>query len=267
MTMDDLTAIRPNAAFLSAIQARTNRSASDAGFHQNPRVDPMHSLTVTFVDGGMLPIPLPKWDAATALVGKVDKNGCVDLTEQDALLIVVARKTPQDSSPAGAFNRARADYPSLLWTARSSIYNGAGARGEAPPYWCMVLTRNANGQVDFDQGCGVDSLELAVDGLVRVRPKAPCGLEGPPHPQCPDCKRAMVAGYIPGPRHGYGLGDNTMWREIGKQRGSGSPELYDLPVRSFRCPSCGLLRNYAFTHEDWHIWSKAETEREDAGRQ
>lgn len=170
MTMNDSKAIRPNAAFLSAIGSRGDRSESVAGFHQDPLVSPMHSLTVTFVDGRMLTIPLPKWDAATTLVGKVDKNGCVDLTEQDALLIVVARKTPQDSSPAGAFNRARADYPSLRWTARSSIYNGAGARGEAPSYWCMVLTRKANGDVEFDQGCGVESLEGAVDGLERVRP-------------------------------------------------------------------------------------------------
>lgn len=253
--------LRPNSAFWSALRSRTTRPESTAGFNRDPLSGPIQSLTVNFTDHRMAAIPVPKWSVGTALVGKVDENGIVDLTEQDPLVIVAVRKTPRDHSPASAFNRAREEYPSLRWRERSSIYNGTGMRGEAPPYWCMLMTRKADGSVETDIGCGLDSLEGVVDGLVRSRPKAPCGRDAPPSPQCPDCKQAMVAGYTPGTRHGYSFGDDTMWREIAGQRESGAPEIRDLPVRSFRCPSCGLLRNYAFTHADWSVWDKAERER------
>lgn len=148
MTMDSLPVLRPNVAFWSALRSRSNRPESTAGFHPNDRASPRKSMTVNFTDHRMTAIPVPMWAVGTALVGKVDEDGIVHLTEQDPLVIVVVRKTPEDHNPASAFNRAREEYPSLRWRERSSIYNGTGMRGEAPPYWCMLMTRKADGSVE-----------------------------------------------------------------------------------------------------------------------
>ncbi|MBZ0154208.1 MAG: transposase, partial [Planctomycetes bacterium] len=37
-----------------------------------------------------------------------------------------------------------------------------------------------------------------------------------------------------------------------------------LPIRTYRCPGCGLLRDYAFAHADWHVWDKEEKDQREA---
>jgi hypothetical protein len=266
--MTSVPQLRPNTAFWSALRSRSHRPDLAAGFHLSDRASPSHSLTVNFTDHRMTAIPVPKWAVGTALVGNVSEDGIVHLTEEHPLVIVVVRKTPDDDNPASAFNRAREDYPSLRWRERSSIYNGTGMRGEAPPYWCMLMTRKADGSVETDIGCGVDLLEGVVDGLVRSRPKAPSGLE-PPQPQCPDCKKPMESGAVPRIENSGRLVEPMIWqatdRRTRQERDCMKEPPPTLPIRTYRCPACGLLRDYAFTHADWHAWDKAEREHAKAG--
>ncbi len=68
-------------------------------------------------------------------------------------------------------------------------------------------------------------------------------------PKCPDCSVAMKEGWIPD--ISFGSAVVPLWEE-------GSPKKRRLigrgPVTSFRCPECGLLRQYAFPRK----WNKVE---------
>ena len=72
-----------------------------------------------------------------------------------------------------------------------------------------------------------------------------------PEPRCADCRVAMEEGWVPDCTHGAVL--QTHWQpgppqkatffglEIGKKFSRDSMH----PIRTFRCPGCGLLRAYA----------------------
>lgn len=69
-------------------------------------------------------------------------------------------------------------------------------------------------------------------------------------PACPDCNVVMERGFIPDVRRtGY---DETYWMKghftmatsLGWGRGTGD---VSMKVVTYRCPDCGLLREYAFS--------------------
>lgn len=254
-----------NSAFWSSrVGAVTGGGA--AAFHNDPLMG--QSVTLNFSNRSMTGIPVPKFAVGYALHGKVE-NGVVDLTPEHPLLIIFVRKTPKHDTCAGAFWDAREHYPTLQLRELSAIHNG-GMPGEPPPYWCMRMTRNEEGVLELDTGCGFDSLEGVVDGLVRApRPKAPCGLEAP-RPECPDCKKPMETGTA-SRRNEYGRLDVPLFwqapdRRTREERDCSSfKEPPTLPIRTYRCPGCGLLRDYAFAHADWHVWDKDEKESAEAG--
>ncbi len=73
-----------------------------------------------------------------------------------------------------------------------------------------------------------------------------------PSPECPDCKVAMEPGFIVDFTHGTHASEQASWVE-GQAESSwwtgwtglklGDKER--LPVVTFRCPVCGLLKSFA----------------------
>ncbi len=70
-------------------------------------------------------------------------------------------------------------------------------------------------------------------------------------PDCPDCAIPMVSGFIPDATYGRVLqthwheGDPEDARSLGFKVGVKVDRSSMLPVWSWRCPSCGLLKTYA----------------------
>ena len=70
-------------------------------------------------------------------------------------------------------------------------------------------------------------------------------------PDCPDCAVPMVSGFIPDATYGQIL--QTHWQEgdpentsfLGLKTGIKADPSRMLPIWSWRCPSCGLLKTYA----------------------
>ena len=66
----------------------------------------------------------------------------------------------------------------------------------------------------------------------------------------------------------YGrLGAPMLWRATDRrtrQERDYIKEPATLLIRTYRCPGCGLLRDYAFTHADWHVWDKEEKDQREA---
>ena len=68
-------------------------------------------------------------------------------------------------------------------------------------------------------------------------------------PKCPDCSVTMKEGWIP---------DANLYGHVPPVWEEGSPKRRRLigrgPVTSYRCPECGLLRQYAFPRK----WNKVD---------
>ena len=64
-------------------------------------------------------------------------------------------------------------------------------------------------------------------------------------PECPDCRVAMVEGFVPDATYGEilqsqwvaGAPERSSWRGIKVRSG--------VVITTWRCPKCGLLRSYA----------------------
>jgi len=68
--------------------------------------------------------------------------------------------------------------------------------------------------------------------------------------ECPDCGALMEAGFVPDSTYGY---LQTHWHPgepeessfLGLKTGTKIERAQMIPVRTFRCPACGLLRSFA----------------------
>jgi hypothetical protein len=68
-------------------------------------------------------------------------------------------------------------------------------------------------------------------------------------PKCPACDVLMEEGYILDNMYGEGMKKAAEWVEGRPVRsffgGVKTSKVHKCPVQSFRCPKCGLLREYA----------------------